>query len=313
MTTMSGSTPTVTVLMSAYHEPVGIVKKAVCSILDQTYADLEFIILLDDPENMQLRTALERLADADPRIRLHVNPSNLGLTASLNKGIGLARGAYICRMDADDVSLPSRVESQLSDLETRDLDLVGGRMLVIDDDGNELYEIPQPPVTPEAVKRALAWNNCVPHPSWFGKAEVFAGGYRAIPLCEDYDFLIRAVLAGKRVGNCTDVVLKYRMSSSSLSRDNLYEQFLYQRFLTKEYRAGKVVDPEAARSYVEGRGSARAARRYSVANERFNKTLSYMSERSMGRFICSALKTGFTSITYDEKIFRLVMASLLAR
>lgn len=54
-------------------------------------------------------------------------------------------------------------------------------MLVIDDLGHEMYRAEGIPTSPDAVNRALRWNNCVPHPTWFGKRAVFENGYRQFP------------------------------------------------------------------------------------------------------------------------------------
>ena len=60
-----------------------------------------------------------------------------------------------------------------------------------------------------------------------------------MPLCEDYDFTLRAVLNGYKISNIDETVLKYRMTSSSISRNNLYEQYLFARFITKKYSKSK--------------------------------------------------------------------------
>ena len=200
----------VTVVMSAYREDSGLFRQAVDSILAQTMPDLELLIALDDPGNEELRREAEGYAMRDPRVHVTVNETNLGLAASLNRAISLCSSKYVCRMDADDVALPDRIERQLAFIEEGGHDLVGGGLDVTDGAGELLYHAQRLPQSPEAVRRALRWNNCMPHPSWLGRRWVFEQGYRQIPLCEDYDLLIRTALAGGRMANVPGAVLRYR-------------------------------------------------------------------------------------------------------
>lgn len=96
--------------MSVYGEKEEWLRKAIDSILVQTYKNFEFIIILDKPENDSLRLILKEYEQLDNRIILSMNEQNMGLAASLNKGIEIAKGDYLVRMDADDISLPKRIE-----------------------------------------------------------------------------------------------------------------------------------------------------------------------------------------------------------
>lgn len=302
--------PNVSIIMSTYKEDPVLVATAVDSILNQTYRDFELLVVIDCPENDAVRSLLRKKQQEDGRIIVIRNEQNLGLAASLNKALGLARGQYICRMDADDISLPSRIETQLAFLTERNLDLVGGRMTIIDEWGNGLYDIPQPPVKPKSVYRALRWNNCVPHPTWLGKAAVFEQAYRMIPLCEDYDFLLRASLSGAKIANCDSIVLKYRMTTDSISRASLYEQFLYQRYITKAYKHHKVADLQELNRSVKFSYSEDKATRYNKANGIFNDVLSALNHRRFLRALMYSFRLLFCSANYLNKIMRLALAAL---
>ena len=82
------------------------------SILNQTYDNLEILLVIDDPSNESLISAAENYASIDSRIKLIRNQENLGLTASLNKGIGLSTGQFICRMDSDTLN-PANIDQTL--------------------------------------------------------------------------------------------------------------------------------------------------------------------------------------------------------
>ncbi len=173
----------ISVIMSAYQEDLSVFVPAVTSILDQKGPSFELILVLDDPENTELASWVDENLLSDDRVRVLRNKNNLGLARSLNRAIENASGDFLCRMDADDIAEPHRLEKQLSYLREHELDLVGSRVNVVDAEGEFLYMTPQPPCTPEKVAKVLKWNNCLAHPTWFGRKEVFAQGYREIPLC----------------------------------------------------------------------------------------------------------------------------------
>ncbi len=100
----------VTVLMSVYGEKETWLREAVESILNQTFSNFEFIIILDKPENDALWAIMNEYKLKDNRIILLKNDSNIGLAASLNRGILISKGDYIVRMDADDISVRERIE-----------------------------------------------------------------------------------------------------------------------------------------------------------------------------------------------------------
>src|SRR5438132_941893 len=100
----------VSVLMPAYNAS-RYIRAAACSILTQTYKDLE-LIAIDDGSTDGKTDILQEIASSDRRVRLIVR-DNRGLVASLNQGLGLAQGALIARMDADDIAYPTRISTQV--------------------------------------------------------------------------------------------------------------------------------------------------------------------------------------------------------
>lgn len=121
------------------------------------------------------------------------------------------------------------------------------------------------------------------------------------------------MLAGFRIGNIDSVILKYRMSSGSISRSNLYEQFLYQRYLSKSYAIGEVVEIDAAKAYIERHKNRQRAANYNEANRRFNEIL----QGDRGIFLRMASIPGLViallrSFGYCEKVARLCLARLAA-
>ena len=107
---MGGSIPQITVLMPAYNAELYI-GEAVASILAQSYTDFELLIINDGSTDKTVEIVR---GFSDERIRLFSNDSNLGIVSSLNHGIELARGAYIVRMDSDDISRRERLARQIT-------------------------------------------------------------------------------------------------------------------------------------------------------------------------------------------------------
>ncbi|MDD4353774.1 MAG: glycosyltransferase family A protein, partial [Candidatus Nanoarchaeia archaeon] len=127
----------ISVIMSAYNTE-RYIAEAIESILNQTFKDFEFIIIDDGSTDDSLKI-IKRYVKKDRRIKLIHNKKNIGLTKSLNKGLKIAKGQYIARMDADDISLPQRFQIQYDFLEkNKDIFLIGTTAFLIDDKGDRL-------------------------------------------------------------------------------------------------------------------------------------------------------------------------------
>ena len=151
--------PKVSVVMSVYNGERHL-REAVDSILNQTFGDLEFIIV-DDGSRDRTWEILQSYDDS--RIVLLRNEQNIGLTKSLNRGLAATRGEYVARMDADDVSLPQRLERQVGFLDQHpEIGLVGCAFLQINEGGQE-FEIFHPPLKNEDIQERLRVENCFCH------------------------------------------------------------------------------------------------------------------------------------------------------
>ena len=215
---MSHPPPTVSVCMPVYNAGP-YVRAAAESVLAQTFADFEFVIV-DDGSTDDGHAILGELARRDARIRLISRP-NTGYTVALNEALSVARGQYVARMDADDVSMPDRFAKQVDYLRTHpDAVLVGSRVLLIDPFGVPLY-VPDHRTTHEEIDRELmagiGW--AVVHPSamMVGAAVTDLGGYRTeFEPTEDLDLFLRLAERG-RIANLPDVLLHYRQHVRSVN------------------------------------------------------------------------------------------------
>ena len=105
----------ISVLMSVYNADKYLTE-AMDSILAQTYPDFEMIVV-NDKSTDKSGDILKAFAQKDPRIVILENAQNLGLTRSLNRGLAIAKGEYVARMDADDISAPDRFQKQVAFLD----------------------------------------------------------------------------------------------------------------------------------------------------------------------------------------------------
>ncbi len=194
-------------------------KDAVRSILAQTYKNFEFIIV-DDGSTDDSWKYLKGLKDK--RIKLIKNEKNLGLASSLNKGLKIAKGAYIARMDADDVSLPERFKKQANFLnQHKDYVLIGSQVQWVDKNGRDIsgFEVPQ---KDQEIKRKFLFRNQIHHAtvmfkkSAIGKPEAYRTFLNGI---EDYDLWFRIFKKGK-VANLPERLVKRRIHKEALSQKN---------------------------------------------------------------------------------------------
>lgn len=131
---MSQMTPTISVLMPAYNA-ADYIREAIDSILNQTFLDFEFIIINDGSTDS---TEDIILSYSDKRIKYYANECNLGIVKTLNRGIDLSNGRYIARMDADDVSMPDRLEKQVHLLDVNPQIVASGTLYTILGDGSNI-------------------------------------------------------------------------------------------------------------------------------------------------------------------------------
>jgi len=227
--------------------------EAVESIINQSFRDFEFIIIDDGSEDNTWKI-LSEYGVRDRRIVLHRNEENIGLTRSLNLGLSLARGEYIARMDADDISLPGRLEWQIQFLDAnQEIGVLGGGCQIIDENG-ELLSERIPPCEDASIKaELLIKNNGLGHSEIMARAELLrkVGGYdETIPYAQDYDLWCR-LSPVTQFASLQKIVIKWRNRKSNIS--NLKRQAQLQcsfetslRVITEKLK-GEPFDSQAYR------------------------------------------------------------------
>jgi len=229
----------ISILLPIYNEPFEWVITAVESMLKQTYDRIEIILIIDNPKRDDISQWINGLGEN--KIVLVCNEKNIGLVDSLNKGLGFCHGDYIARMDADDISLPDRLQVQLSYLQKNECDIVGGNTVTFNDIEGELYRSDCPDSI-EDMYKFLSFGGSISHPTWLVKKDVYLSldGYRHIDFAEDYDFLVRAVIAGFRVGCVKEICLRYRQNIEGISQKNKGRQKYVARLIGDQLRYKKV-------------------------------------------------------------------------
>ena len=153
------------VIMATYKESIECLKQSIESIINQTYNDFEFIIILDNPDNKEHIAFINDYVCKDERIKFYINDKNMGLTNTLNRGLELAEGKYICRMDADDIALPNRFEKQIAFMESNvDIDCAGCWAVEIQEDGSDFF-LKRMPQNHDQCLALFRRRDCVIHPS----------------------------------------------------------------------------------------------------------------------------------------------------
>ena len=208
----------ISVVMSVFNEENHL-SDAIESILNQTYADFEFIICDDASEDNSVNI-IRRYMELDRRIILLQNDKNMGLAASLNKGIRAAKGEFIARMDADDISLSDRFEKQVNYLDYhRNLAFVCGGAHLFDDNGiwgQRVYNIP-------LTKENIFKYRPVIHPTVMIRKEILdhVGGYTVSTYTrrgQDYDLWCKIYSYGYIAANMNEILLNYRENKDSYKR-----------------------------------------------------------------------------------------------
>jgi glycosyltransferase involved in cell wall biosynthesis len=214
------SHPEISVVMPVYNA-AAYLEEAVRSILGQTFRDFEFIII-NDGSTDATASILKRYAGLDSRIRLY-HQENQGMMSALNRGCQLARGQYIARMDADDVSLPQRLQRQLEYLEGHpEIGIVGTWIFNIDESGS-VRGTWCPPTNPKLLKWTNFFGVCVSHSTVLMRRQVIEklGFYRPDAVhAEDVDLWLRASSITE-FGNVPEVLGKYRVWTGSTHQRGL--------------------------------------------------------------------------------------------
>lgn len=225
--------PAVSVLMPVFNAGAYL-SEAITSVLDQTYRDFELIIINDGSTDTTLN--ILSAFSTDKRIRVINNDINLGLVATLNKGLSECKGIFIARMDADDICDLRRIERQVRFLnENLEISIVGGAIRFF-------HNIVQPytfhfPTTHDAIHASILFFCPLAHPAIMFRRTLIDNGlirfdnnYRH---AEDYHLWSR-LLPQIKTANLPELVLHYRLHNSQVSSNQSNKQYNVSLQVRKE-------------------------------------------------------------------------------
>lgn len=226
----------ITVLMSVYNTPIEQFKDSIDSILNQTYKDFEFLII-DDGEKEECIRYLQECNDN--RIKLIKNDRNMGLAKSLNKGLKLAKGKYIVRMDSDDIAYPDRIEKQFKFIEENPQYSIVSTMAELFDDNGIYGKIER---SGEVTKNDLIKGTPFIHPTMIINRDVLnkIGGYPEYRRCQDYAMAMNMYANGYKGYIVDQILLKYRMDKDGYKKKKFKYRIMEMQIRFKYFKKMKV-------------------------------------------------------------------------
>ncbi len=210
--------PRVSIVMPVYNGSA-FLNEAIDSMLSQSFRDFEFVIV-DDGSTDESPEIIELYAHRDERVRAHTMVQNSGIVAALNAGVQASTGEYVARMDADDISMPERLQHQVEYLDASDVGAVGTNYIKFGQARMKTKRT-QLPLSPDQLRDTLPYTCCLGHPSVMFLRSAFdaVGGYDnayAKGGAEDYDLWLRMSLV-YGLANIQEPLLRYRVHGSSLT------------------------------------------------------------------------------------------------
>ncbi len=224
--------------MSVYHRVThDELSDCLRSLLWQTRQPEQIVIVIDGPIPEILEVALEQFQQQSTApVELVRQEQNAGLTAALNAGLNHCSGEWILRMDADDLSLPTRFEEQLGWIESHpEIDVLGTAVYEFLRDPNKPERLKATKTEHEAISSSLGFRNPINHPTVCIRKQklIDAQGYLDLPLLEDYFLWARLLERGARFQNLAKPLYLFRFDDATLGRRNGMQNFKNEVWLRK--------------------------------------------------------------------------------
>lgn len=308
----------VSVLMPIYNVE-RFIKESLLSILNQTYQNIE-VIIVDDCSTDSTLKIVKQLAIKDERIKIYKNDTNERIVKTLNFAYSQSSGDYILRMDGDDISELDRLEKKMKFLSDHpEIDLVGCSVKSINEEGTEL-RLKKMPSNVKAINKSVKYTNPVFH-IWLARREVYErlNGYRDLLYVEDYDFLLRMMSMGLKFTNIDDYYgysVRIRKGNSNTTaglkqrKAHEYAYSLYEMRMTEGWDNFSM---ERQLSYIDINEDS--SRKYELSSKYLNEAikfkntrifskiyyiiLSYVASKDQRRYINSALLTKIIYAIYN--------------
>lgn len=220
--------PNVAVIMSIYkNDRLSFIIESIESILNQSYKSCDLYIAIDGPVSKDVEDYIVNISSID-NIFVSFDSVNKGLAFRLNQLIEIAsikkKYKYIARMDADDISIHSRIEEQVFFFENHsEVSVVGSDLMEINEEGESIF-YKSMPVKHDELSSAIIKRCPFNHPSVMFKAEVFSSSIRYnenLMNTQDYYLWVDLLSAGFKFANINKPLLKFRIDGNFHSRRGL--------------------------------------------------------------------------------------------
>lgn len=211
--------PLVSVVMAVCNDRPEYICKSIDSILNQTYRNFELLIM-DDSSDEETKAAIDSY-NFDPRVHICREELKLGFVSSLNRGLDLAEGEFIARMDGDDVADRNRLAKQVAYLQMHpSTDILGSQIHIIDENGDitggRYY-----PLGGIKLDAFFTLRSPVAHPAVMFRRNIVDAGFRyneSLSKAEDIDFWLRLYNADYKFGNISDKLLNFRVEEDFMEK-----------------------------------------------------------------------------------------------
>lgn len=224
----------VSVVIPAYNAALYL-PGAIESILKQTFRDFE-VIIIDDCSTDNTWEVIREYAKKDCRIRPFKNVQNLGIAGNRNKGVALATGKYLVWQDADDISLPTRVEKQFQFMESHpEVGIIGGHIELFR--GKKILGVRKYPADDTSLRKCIFRYSPVAQPAAMVRLDALhkAGEFNLkYPPAEDIDMTFR-IGEHYKLANLQEIVVRYRESDTSATFTRLRKMELSTIEIRRKY------------------------------------------------------------------------------
>lgn len=219
---MESNKPKVTFLISVYNGNEEQLKKAIESVIHQTYDNYEILIIDDGATDNSIKIIEAYACD---KIKILHNEKNMGLEKSLNKGVNYIQTPYIARMDTDDIAHIDRLEKQVAFAEKHpEYAIIGSKVNMFDNEG--IYGCSK--IEGEIQKEDLLFGTPFVHPSMLMRTKDIKeiGGYPLFHRCEDYAMVMKMYSMGKKGYIMPEILLDYRMDKNGYNKRKIKDRFI---------------------------------------------------------------------------------------
>lgn len=300
----------ISVIMPAYNAEKYI-GEAIESILNQTYKDFEFIIINDGSID---KTKEKILSYQDKRIVYLENKKNLGIVATLNKGLDYATGEFIARMDSDDISAKTRFEKQIDYFnKNSNVGVLGTGICIFGEGIKEQKRIFT--TDSKLLKAELLFNSCIAHPTVMMRRSIlekynlryeseFAGA-------EDY-CLWWKIAQVSNISTLPDILLNYRMHDSQITKKKDGQYFeMMNRLMKKRFAdigySGTIEEQKIFMKYCLGEYGSYSEEEMKIfincLNDirKVNKVSNYFDQKELTKILESAIACSLNKVSLSNE------------